>query len=198
MIKKVFLFFFVLFIGINNVYANERVNVTLHKCVDGDTAWFSYKDEIIKARFLAINTPESTTKKEPFGKEASTFTCDSLKNAKNIVLEYDSESDKKDKYDRDLVWVWVDNTLLQEKLLENGLAEIKYLYGDYKYTDKLEVVEAKAKEKRINIWQDLPKEENDTLILILGIIIIIALLFTKKGRNKLLKIFKKEIKKFTS
>ena len=39
------------FLWISNVLAKE--NVTLAKCVDGDTAWFYLNDEKIKARFLA-------------------------------------------------------------------------------------------------------------------------------------------------
>ena len=47
-----------------NVYAYEKETVTLNKCVDGDTAWFNLNEEKIKARFLAIDTPESTNKIE--------------------------------------------------------------------------------------------------------------------------------------
>lgn len=135
--------------------SNEKIQVTLEKCVDGDTARFMYKKSNIKARFLAIDTPESvhpTKKGEPFGKEASKYTCDMLSNAKKIVLEYDINSDKTDKYDRHLVWVFVDDVLLQEELVSNGYAKIKYVYGDYKYLDKLKKEEQIAKENRIGVW----------------------------------------------
>ena len=69
--------------------SNEKIQVTLEKCVDGDTARFVYKKSNIKARFLAIDTPESvhpTKKVEPFGKEASKYTCDMLSNAKKNSL----------------------------------------------------------------------------------------------------------------
>lgn len=120
--------------------SNEKIQVTLEKCIDGDTARFTYKKSNVKARFLAIDTPESvhpTKKVEPLGKEASKYTCDMLSNAKKIVLEYDINSDKTDKYDRHLVWVFVDDILLQEKLVSNGYAKVKYVYGDYKYLDEL-------------------------------------------------------------
>ena len=89
--KKVFLIIFILFFCIN---VNAKEIVTLNKCVDGDTAWFNINGEKIKARFLAIDTPESTNKIEPYGKEASEFTCNLLKNAKKIEIEYDENSDK--------------------------------------------------------------------------------------------------------
>ncbi len=135
--------------------SNEKIQVTLEKCVDGDTARFVYKKSNIKARFLAIDTPESvhpTKKVEPFGKEASKYTCDMLSNAKKIVLEYDINSDKTDKYDRHLVWVFVDDVLLQEELVSNGYAKIKYVYGDYKYLDELKKEEQIAKGNRVGVW----------------------------------------------
>lgn len=148
--KKYLFILITLFIFPVSVFAKEEV--TLEKCVDGDTANFNLNGEVIKARFLAIDTPESTIQKEPYGKEASNYTCEALTNAKKIEIEYDPDSDKTDKYSRHLVWVFVDGKLLQEKILAEGLAEIAYLYGDYMYTEKLEKVEAKAKEDKLNIW----------------------------------------------
>ena len=149
---KILKIILLILISFNNAYA-KNTTVSLYKCVDGDTAYFKNEnDEIIKARFLAIDTPEYTKEKEEYGKEASDFTCNKLKNAKKIELEYDNNSDKKDKYDRDLVWVFVDNKLLQELIIEEGLAEVKYLYGDYKYTNLLLEKEKIAKNKEINIW----------------------------------------------
>ena len=76
--------------------------VTLEACVDGDTAKFkTSSSEVIKARFLAIDTPETvhpTKGEEPFGKEASNYTCDTLTNAKEIKLEYDNNSTEEDNY----------------------------------------------------------------------------------------------------
>ena len=130
---------------------NESEVVTLSKCVDGDTAKFKMKDGSIKtARFLAIDTPESvhpTKEVEEYGKEASDYTCKLLTNAKEIKVEYDKASDKEDKYGRILVWVYVDSKMVQESLLENGLAKVAYLYEDYEYTTRLQDIEKTAKNK---------------------------------------------------
>ena len=155
--KKYLFVLITLFIFPISVFAKEEV--TLAKCVDGDTANFNLNGEVIKARFLAIDTPESTKEKEPYGKEASNYTCEALTKAKKIEIEYDPDSDKTDKYSRHLVWVFVDGELLQEKILAKGLAEVAYLYGDYKYTEDLQKVEAKAKEKKLNIWSgEIPED----------------------------------------
>ena len=87
---------FIFFIGVNSVFANEKYPVTLNKCVDGDTAYFMLNEKIIKTRFLAIDTPESTNEIEEYGKEASTFTCNALTNAKKIEIEYDEENENEE------------------------------------------------------------------------------------------------------
>lgn len=135
---------------------NEKIEVTLSKCIDGDTAKFITKDgEIKTTRFLAIDTPESvhpTKEVESYGKEASNFTCKLLTNAKKIVLEFDKNSDKEDKYGRLLAFVYADNKMVQESLIENGYAKVAYLYADYTHTEYLKGIEQKAKEKQIGIW----------------------------------------------
>ena len=59
--------------------------VALKNTVDGDTAHFegSFGEfGVVKARFLGIDTPESTGKVEPWGVKASNFT----KNILNCTL----------------------------------------------------------------------------------------------------------------
>ena len=192
--KKILFILTLFFTFTINTYA-KKLEVTLDKCVDGDTAWFNLDNERIKTRFLAINTPESTNKIEAYGKEASNYTCNMLTNAKKIEIEDDSNSDKFDKYDRHLVWVFVDDTLLQEKLLEEGLAEIKYIYGDYKYLDELKKVESTAKKNKVGMWSDSKDDYSIYLIIIGAIIIILVFIFSKKGRKKILRELKKETKK---
>jgi len=146
----------------------ESEIVTLEKCVDGDTARFKNQNgNILKVRFLAVDTPETvhpTKKVETFGKEASNYTCESLTNAKEIRLEYDNDSDKEDKYGRRLAWIFVDDILLQEKLIELGYAKVAYLYGDYEYTARLQEVEEKAKVNKIGVWsiEDTKEEKKST------------------------------------
>ncbi|MDL2211800.1 thermonuclease family protein [Erysipelotrichaceae bacterium OttesenSCG-928-M19] len=107
--------------------------IELISCVDGDTATFS---KIGKTRFLFIDTPESTTKVEPYGKKAAYFTCDKLKNAKQIVYEFDGP--EKDRYDRSLAWIFVDGELLQELIAKEGYVKKYYDYkANYKYENRI-------------------------------------------------------------
>lgn len=139
----------------------EKVEVTLSATVDGDTAKFNLNNEIVTVRFLAIDTPETKHPDkgvEPYGPEASNFTKEKLTNAKKIVLEYDNNSTKTDKYNRHLAWIWVEDELLQDLLIENGLAKVEYVYGDYKYLEQLREKETVAKQNKVGIWQN----EGDT------------------------------------
>lgn len=180
---------------ITNAEASEKIEVTLSKCVDGDTAWFILDGEEIKTRFLAIDTPESTNEIEPFGKEASNYTCDLLTNANKIEIEYDENSDKLDKYDRHLVWVFVDDKLLQDLIIQQGLGQVDYIYGDYKYLTTLEASELIAKNNQVGMWQDTSCHTYYIIGGIVLIIIIIVCIFSKRIRKKVFRKAKSKAKK---
>ena len=89
-----------------------KQEVTVKTFVDGDTTHFYVPESVmeggvLKARYLAINTPESTGRVEEYGKKASNFTRERLSKATSIIIESDD-----DKWNRDstgsryLFWVW--------------------------------------------------------------------------------------------
>lgn len=161
--KKLIMFLSLFLIGINSIYAKETVKFS--KCVDGDTIKVLLDEKEYTIRMLAVDTPESVHPQksvEYYGKEASDYTCNKVKNAKKIQIEYDEDSDKMDKYDRLLVWVFTDGELLQNDLVANGYAKVAYLYGDYKYTHTLEESQQLASAKNIGIWDtDALNEYNE-------------------------------------
>lgn len=135
----------------NKVLDNSAV--VFSAAVDGDTAKFVIDGETQTVRFLAIDTPETvhpTIGEEPFGKEASDLTKELLGNAANITLEY--EDDLTDNYGRVLAWIFVDDILLQEVLVEQGLAEVKYEKSTYKYVKDLYTSQEKAQNEKLGIW----------------------------------------------
>ena len=172
MYKKIVILIMLMLMPINALAITKGTKVEtvkFNKCVDGDTARFMRGSTEIKTRFLAVDTPETVDPRkevEAYGKEASDFTCDKLKNAKKIELEYDPNSDEKDKYDRYLVWVYVDGALLQEELVQNGYAKVAYLYDDYLYTSKLQELEKTAKEEKKGLWgisdEDITDDQTPT------------------------------------
>ena len=112
--------------------------VKLLRAVDGDTAHFTdlyardQSDNVIKVRFLGIDTPESTYEVDPWGKAASNFTSKILNNAREIILE--AEGAEYDSYGRRLAYVWVDgkllNLLLVQEAYSNSTAPLSSKYGN--------------------------------------------------------------------
>ncbi len=101
--------------------------------IDGDTTHFYVdrsftKTGILKARYLAIDTPESTGVVEEWGMKASNFTKTALANSDSIIVESEKEIWTTDSNGRYLAWVWHrpkgSNTyrLLNLELLQEGLA----------------------------------------------------------------------------
>lgn len=122
------------------------------KCVDGDTFWIGES----KYRMLAIDTPEYTSTKEAYGKEASDYVCNALQAADSIELKQDAGNEI-DKYDRILVWVFLDDELLQKDILAAGLGEIKYVDKNTvneNYLKLLEAAQQAAQDEQSGIWSD--------------------------------------------
>ena len=143
---------------------------------DGDTATFVVGGMPMSTRFLAIDTPEvnsSTTGMQPWAMAAKEYTKEKLKNAETIILQLDEESDIFDSYNRLLAWVWVDGELLNYKLVEEGLAYVKYLYGDYVYSTIMIKLESSVQKQKIKIWgEDDPNfdYDNETITADIGTI----------------------------
>lgn len=158
--KKILILILSIFFIFSSVVRAEVVKFS--DCVDGDTIKVLVNKKEYTVRMLAVDTPESvhpTKGVEYYGKEASQYTCNLVKNAKKLELEYDDASDKEDKYGRLLAWVFVDGKLLQEELIKNGYAKVAYLYDDYKYTEKLKSVQEKASANNIGVWDTEALEE---------------------------------------
>lgn len=198
---KIIILLILSLISMNPVSAKEKV--FFHSCVDGDTFHVTIDNKKQTIRMIAIDTPETVHPQkgeEPYGKKASEYTCNKVKNAKIIEIEYDENSDKTDKYGRLIAWVFVDDILLQKDLIENGYAKVGYLYDDYKYTHILEETQELASTNKIGIWSELEEQEEKTYSkkeIIIIIILVIIILFsnnkkiTKKAKNKL----KKQLKR---
>ncbi len=102
--------------------------------IDGDTTHFyvpskDFDGGVLKARYLAVNTPESTGKIEEYGKTAATFTKEKLSQATSIILESDTSTWEADSTGgRYLTWVWYKTSDSEEyrnlniEILQNGLA----------------------------------------------------------------------------
>lgn len=114
--------------------ATKKQEVTVKSFIDGDTTHFFVPTDLsddgtLKARYMGVNTPESTGKIEEWGKKASNFTKAKLSGAAAIMVESDNEQWNVDSTGgRHLVWVWykptadADYRCLNLELVQNGLS----------------------------------------------------------------------------
>ena len=139
-----------------------KQEVTVKSFIDGDTTHFYVPSTVVengllKARYLAVNTPESTGKIEEWGKKASNFTKEKLSTATSIIIESDNGSWNVDSTGtRYLVWVWyksADSDVyrnLNIELLQNGLS-IASNSADNRYGEICMAAIAQAKSQKLHM-----------------------------------------------
>jgi len=132
-----------------------RVPVELVKAVDGDTISVMFEGKKESVRMLLVDTPETSHPKlgvQPFGPEAKAFTKDLVEQAGKLELEFDIGPNR-DKYNRLLGYVYADGKMVQEALLEQGLARVAYIYPpNVRYVDKFNDLQRISREKALGIW----------------------------------------------
>lgn len=145
--------------------AKQEVTVKLY--IDGDTTHFYVPESVIsggvlKARYLAINTPESTGQIEPYGKTASNFTKGKLSTAAKILVESDSANWEADSTgSRYMAWVWYkteengDWRNLNLEILQNGLA-IASSTANNRYGEICMKALNQARNQKLNVFSGEP------------------------------------------
>ena len=146
---------------------SAKQEVTVRNFVDGDTVHFNAPEHLtgdgeLKARFLALNTPESTGKIEEYGKAASRFTHEKLEHAAAILVESDDDHWNVDSTGgRYLVWVWYKETEssswrnLNIELLQNGLA-ISNSTAQNRYGSTAMAALNQARALKLNLYSGQP------------------------------------------
>ena len=119
-------------LDMNSNTLKQEVSWGSRSHIDGDTSHFVVPKSfdtsgVVKARYLAVNTPESTGQIQEWGKAASRFTNEKLSTAHSIIIESDDDSWNFDGNGRYLVWIWYqanegdEYRCLNIELLQNGL-----------------------------------------------------------------------------
>ncbi|MBQ8834935.1 MAG: thermonuclease family protein [Oscillospiraceae bacterium] len=144
-----------------------KQEVTVKSFIDGDTVHFHVPeavmaDGVLKARFLAINTPESTGKIEEYGKAAAAFTKAKLSEAVSILIESETTGwDPDSTGTRYLAWVWyktaedADYRNLNIEILQNGLA-IANSAANNRYGETCVAAINQAKAQKLNLYSGQP------------------------------------------
>lgn len=152
----------------NSTTAKQKVTVKTY--VDGDTTHFNVPTSVVangtlKARYLAVDTPESTNVIEDYGKKASKFTKEKLSTAKEIYIESNDDKWNADSTgSRYTVWVWYNTAenetfrCLNVELLQNGLAKPNNISAT-RYATICNRALEEAKRCKLYVWSE--KEDPD-------------------------------------
>ena len=125
-------------------YTKEDFYFThITKVIDGDTVEI---EGGYRVRYIGIDTPE---KGECFYQEATQKNKE-LVEGKEVKLERDIL--EIDEYDRLLYYIWIDDVLINEYLIEEGYAYSSPYPPNVKYLKRLEEAQEKAEESKKGLW----------------------------------------------
>lgn len=153
--KKFILFYISLLIFLPNVRAedvipsdnppSEKISAELIKCDSISNVWFKYNDSIKRVQLIAFDAGDGN-----LNNEINDYFCHLLTEAQKIEVEYDVES--ADKYNRELLFIYADDVLVQENLISKGYGQVNFVQENYKYLDELCRVQKQAIIDGIGIW----------------------------------------------
>jgi micrococcal nuclease len=113
---------------------------------DGDS--FHCQDRR-RVRLIGIDTPE-LGQGEP-GRQSQAALERLLPKGTTIRLERDVSA--RDRYGRELAYVWVGSRLVNEVMVREGWAVLYTLPPNVKYADRLEQAQRKARDARAGLWK---------------------------------------------
>ena len=121
----------------------------VRKVIDGDTIIL---DDGRHVRYSCIDCPEtdsSDDRKRALAHEATALNR-RLVLGRQVRLEFDVS--RRDRYGRTLAYVYVDDTFVQGRLVEEGLAEVVFYGDNRRHLDDLRRLEDEAKAAGRGLW----------------------------------------------
>ncbi|KUP24237.1 thermonuclease family protein [Paenibacillus sp. DMB5] len=132
------------------IYTSKTMEAEVTSVIDGDTFRIRTNEgNTEKVRMLLIDTPEIGEQPEPYALEARDYTKELL-GGQTVHLEFDES--ERDQYGRLLAYVYVDDRMVNELLLEKGLARVAVFPPDTMYVADFREIESKAREAKLRVW----------------------------------------------
>ena len=131
------------------VRLQEPQYATVVSVVDGDTIKVSMDNTLYSVRYIGIDTPESTTQIEPFGKEASKKNTELVSGQEVTMYRDVSETDQ---FDRILRFVFVGDTFVNYELVKQGYATAFRYEPDVSCADLMAQAEVDARAVGFGMW----------------------------------------------
>ncbi|MDQ3508523.1 MAG: thermonuclease family protein [Actinomycetota bacterium] len=141
------------------VRESEFAEVTVARVVDGDTVEvFPAVSSTESVRLIGMDAPEEfgDSGAEPYAREATAFAEESLA-GEAVRLEFDEELI--DDYGRALAYVHHDGEMFNERLVEEGLAQVATFPPNTRHLELFEAAQERAREAERGIWS-LPESES--------------------------------------
>lgn len=128
------------------------------KVIDGDTVQVKINGKSEVIRLIGIDTPESVDPRKPvqcFSIEATKKAKELLPTGKRVTLESDPTQGDKDKYNRLLRYIFLeDGTNFSKLMISDGYAH-EYTYQvPYRYMEEFKETEKEAREAKRGLWAD--------------------------------------------
>lgn len=134
------------------VAAGERVQAEVLRVVDGDTIEVALGGRTEDLRLIGVDTPETVKPGAPvdcFGPEASEFSK-RLLSGEQVELRFDREL--RDRYDRLLAYVYLDDTFVNAELIRGGYARTLEIAPNTSEAEQLGRLEQAAGEAGAGLW----------------------------------------------
>jgi len=133
--------------------STEPGTATVRKVVDGDTIELRIGGRNETVRLLGIDTPETVHPDKPvecFGPEASARTKELLPRGTTVRIERDIEA--RDHFGRLLLYVFIDDHMINEMLLNEGLARPLSIEPNTTHAAKFERAADEARTANAGLW----------------------------------------------
>jgi len=139
---------------------NSGKELYVSNVIDGDTIELSNGE---KLRYIGIDTPETydtdgsvwTYNPKPYAEEARDFNR-KLVEGHEIRLEFDIR--KRDKYNRLLAYVYVEDKMINLEMVRQGYAMIYTFPPNVRYIEEFLEAQRFARENKKGLWRDLEEK----------------------------------------
>ena len=130
------------------VGSGARATATVVRVTDGDTVVLS---GLGRSRLIGIDTPEVYGRPGCFGREASAFTKHLLQPGDRV--RYRVGREPRDRYQRSLIFLWLDDgRFVNELLLNGGYAVPLTIPPNDDYAARFNTLASRAEQRRKGLW----------------------------------------------
>ena len=196
-ITKILFLFIVFVCCFNYVSAQNKIKQTpayVLYVIDGDTIIVNIDNMEYKVRLIGIDAPEIANIEE--NKKAECFADESTKKLKELVLNKeivlisDSLSDNKDKYNRLLRYIYINDLDINAEMIKNGYVK-SFLFFPFDKQDEYGNLDSFAQLQSLGLYDSeicsevLDNTEVDIPYLLLGIVCLAVILIIFKRASEM-------------